>query len=89
MKQTARTKRRMLLYLAIFIALCLFSLFSGSLAPHDAELVDLLSAKQPPGGEYLMGTDWLGRCIWSRILSGAYSSIFASLIIVGLSMHIR
>lgn len=88
MKQTARTKRRMLLYLAIFIALCLFSLFSGSLAPHDAELVDLLSAKQPPGGEYLMGTDWLGRCIWSRILSGAYSSIFASLIIVGLSMLI-
>lgn len=33
-----------------------------------------------------MGTDWLGRCIWSRILSGASSSIFASLMIVALSM---
>lgn len=76
------------MYLSLFSALCLFSLFAGELAPHDAELVDLLSAKRPPGGEYPMGTDWLGRCIWSRILSGAYSSVFASLIIVGLSMLI-
>lgn len=48
------------------------------------ELVNLLEAKKAPGGEYLMGTDWLGRCIWSRILSGASSSIFASLMIVAL-----
>lgn len=78
----------MLLYLTVFIALCLFSLFSGSLAPHDAELVDLAAARLPPGGAYPMGTDQLGRCVWSRILSGAYSSIFASLVIVGLSMLI-
>ena len=51
---------------------------AGSFAPHDAELVNLLEAKKAPGGEYLMGTDWLGRCIFSRILSGASSSIFAS-----------
>lgn len=86
MKQTTGSKRRMLFYLTIFIALCLFSLFSGFLTPHDAELVDLSVAKLPPGGEYPMGTDGLGRCIWSRILSGAYDSIFASLIIAGLSM---
>ena len=78
----------MFIYLTIFTALCLLSLFSGSLAPHDPELVDLSAAKLAPGGEYWMGTDWLGRCIWSRILSGAYSSIFASLLIVGLSMLI-
>lgn len=81
-------KRRMLLYLSIFIALCLFSLFSGRLAPHDPDFVDLLAAKRAPGGEYLFGTDWLGRCIWSRILAGASSSVFASLVIVGLSMLI-
>lgn len=33
-----------------------------------------------------MGTDGLGRCIFSRILAGAYSSVFASLLIVALSM---
>lgn len=88
MHPSTRAKCKMFIYLTIFIALCLLSLFSGSLAPHDPELVDLSAAKLAPGGEYWMGTDWLGRCIWSRILSGAYSSIFASLLIVGLSMLI-
>ena len=81
-------KRRMLIYLTIFIALCIFSLFSGRLAPHDPDFVDLLAAKRAPGGEYLFGTDWLGRCIWSRILAGASSSVFATLVIVALSMLI-
>ena len=81
-------KRRLRVYLTVFIVLCVFSLFSGRIAPHDAELVDLLAAKQPPCGDYPMGTDWLGRCIFSRILAGASSSIFASLVIVALSMLI-
>lgn len=86
MRTSVYAKRKMLIYLAVFIALCIFSLVAGSFAPHDAELVNLLEAKKPPGGEYPMGTDWLGRCIFSRILSGASSSIFASLVIVVLSM---
>lgn len=88
MKNNLYAKKKMIVYLVIFIALCVFSLFSGSMAPHDAELVDLSVAKSPPGGAYPLGTDWLGRCIWSRILTGAYSSIFASLLIVALSMFI-
>lgn len=86
MKLSNRAQRKMCLYLVLFMGLCIFSLISPKLAPHDAELVDLLAAKRPPDQEYLMGTDWLGRCIWSRILTGAYSSIFASLLIVALSM---
>ena len=81
-------KRKMMVYLLLFLALCLFSLVSARLALHDAELVDLLAAKHPPDAEYPMGTDGLGRCILSRILAGAYSSIFASLLIVVLSMFI-
>ena len=86
MRTSVYAKRKMLIYLAVFIALCIFSLVAGSFAPHDAELVNLLEAKKPPGGKYPMGTGWLGRCIFSRILSGASSSIFASLVIVVLSM---
>lgn len=86
MRTSVHAKRKMLVYLILFLALCIFSLIADSLAPHDAELVNLLEVKKAPGGEYLMGTDWLGRCIWSRILSGASSSIFASLMIVALSM---
>ena len=82
----SQTKRKMIISLVIFMGLCFFSLFSGKLAPHDPELVDLSMAKMAPCQEYPMGTDGLGRCILSRILSGASSSIFASLVIVFLSM---
>lgn len=85
---TTWAKRKMLFYLFLFIVLCLFSLVSVHLAPHDTELVDLLAAKRSPDAEYPMGTDGLGRCVLSRILAGAYSSIFASLLIVALSMLI-
>ena len=88
MRREFSARRRMLVYLAVFLTLCVFSLFSGRLAPHDPEFVDLLAAKQAPGGAYLLGTDWLGRCVWSRILAGASGSIFASLVIVALSMLI-
>ena len=40
------TKRKMMFYLILFIALCLFSLVSVHLAPHDAELVNLLACWQ-------------------------------------------
>lgn len=86
MNTQMQAKRRMWVLLGLFCGLCLFSLIAPSLAPHDAELVDLMAAKRPPDREYLMGTDWLGRCIFSRILTGAYSSVFASLLIVLLSM---
>ncbi len=88
MNVSSRTKTRLAVYLTAFVLLCVFSLIAGKLAPHDAEFVDLSAAKQAPGGAYLMGTDWLGRCVWSRILAGASSSIFASLVIVVLSMAI-
>ncbi|MBR6950359.1 MAG: ABC transporter permease [Oscillospiraceae bacterium] len=80
------TKRKLAAYLSLFLLLCVFSLVAGKLAPHDAEFVDLAAAKQAPGGAYPLGTDGLGRCIWSRILAGASSSIFASLVIVVISL---
>ena len=86
MNTQMQAKHRMWVLLTLCGLLCLFSLFAAGLAPHDAELVDLLAAKRPPDREYIMGTDGLGRCIFSRILTGAYSSVFASLLIVALSM---
>ena len=86
MRTSVYAKRKMLIYLAVFIALCIFSLIAGSFAPHDAELVNLLEAKKAPGANTRWGqTGWEGAS-FSRILSGASSSIFASLVIVVLSM---
>lgn len=87
---TSRTssKYRPGILLMLFAALIFFSLFAGQLAPHDAEAVNLSVAKLPPSPEYPMGTDWLGRCILSRILAGAKSTVLAALLIIALSMLI-
>lgn len=61
MRNASRSRRKMYVYLVIFSALCLFSLFAGALAPHDAELVDLLSAKLPPGGGVSDGNRLAGK----------------------------
>lgn len=88
MTASAALRLRLLILLGFLGLLVFFSLFAGYLAPYDPEAVNLSAAKLPPGGKYLMGTDWLGRCIWSRILAGAKSTVLSSLIIVGLSMLI-
>ena len=46
MRTSVHAKRKMLVYLSLFLALCIFSLIADSLAPHDAELVNLLEAKK-------------------------------------------
>ena len=50
MRTSVHAKRKMLVYLILFLAWCIFSLIADSLAPHDAELVNLLEAKKAPGG---------------------------------------
>ncbi|SHH97661.1 nickel transport system permease protein [Sporobacter termitidis DSM 10068] len=52
------------------------------LAPHDPNAVNVADALQGPGGEYLFGTDRLGRCVLSRILFGAATSVTTTLLIV-------
>lgn len=79
-------RRRWYIYMAFFAVLCILSLLAGEFTVHDPELANLMMAKKAPCEEYLMGTDWLGRCIACRIIAGAKSSIFASLVIVLLSM---
>lgn len=83
---SSASKRRWYIYISIFVLLCIFSLVADKFTMHNPELANLMEAKKAPCKEYLMGTDWLGRCIACRIASGAKSSIFASLVIVVLSM---
>ncbi|MFH5834742.1 ABC transporter permease [Proteiniclasticum sp. C24MP] len=65
----------------LVLLLLLTAASAGFLAPNDPNEVNLLIAELPPGGAYPLGTDALGRCMLSRILYGARSSLFASLFI--------
>src|SRR5262245_66455763 len=56
-------------------ALVLAGLLVGALgadwlAPHDPARADLKLRLKPPSREYPLGTDWIGRCLLSRLLYG-------------------
>ncbi len=69
------------------IILC--SIFAPLLTSWDPEEVSIAAQKQPPSAEHIMGTDYLGRDIWSRVLYGSRTTLLVSigsevfLIIVG------
>ena len=70
------------------IALALFcALFAPFIAPYgESEIVG--SVWQPMGGDYLLGTDNLGRDLFSRLIFGARTTIFVALAATVLSFSL-
>ena len=69
------------------LVLIIFVLFGSFIAPYDPlEFSDDLL--QPPSSKHLMGTDLLGRDLFSRLIAGSKYSLGVSLIAVGVSLSI-
>lgn len=66
---------------AIVLAVVVCAIFGTWIAPHDPAEQDLLAGLQPPGNEYRLGTDDLGRDILSRTIVGARTALIGPLII--------
>lgn len=49
----------------------LMAIFGSTIAPYRYDTIIRGAARQPPSAEYLLGTDRLGRDVYSRILWGA------------------
>lgn len=69
-----------LLGFAIVVALCVCAVFAPLIAPHDPNFqfrdgLTLQGEPLPPGGQYPLGTDALGRDEFSRLLYGARVSL--------------
>jgi ABC-type dipeptide/oligopeptide/nickel transport system permease subunit len=71
-----------------FLALVvLAALLAPWIAPRDPFETDLMAIMQPPGGEYLLGTDGQGRDMLSRMLHGLRATLamgLASLLLGGI-----
>ncbi len=59
----------------LLIIFALMAICAPMLSPYNPVDVDLTAVRQPPGQEHWLGTDELGRDIWSRLLYGARVSI--------------
>lgn len=74
--------------LGILIIIALIAIFAPFLSPNDPYATNILQANQPPGGEFPLGTDRLGRGILSRIIFGARISITVGLVSMTISVFI-
>jgi peptide/nickel transport system permease protein len=65
-------RKLLLINLAVII---LLTLLGSVLAPHDPLEIHLDLKLHGPSLQYLLGNDFLGRCLLSRILAGAQTSV--------------
>ena len=66
-------------------ALAGVGLLAPIVAPHAPDAVDSSKVLLAPNGEFWLGTDHLGRCVLSRLLNGARTSLSLSLAVVAIS----
>ncbi len=81
-----KTKPLATVGLLIVITLLIVATFADFIAPEGINDVNIAARLQPPSGEHLMGTDPLGRDLFSRIVHGARISVFVAFGSVALAM---
>ncbi|MCL1805207.1 MAG: ABC transporter permease [Clostridiales bacterium] len=76
--------KRLRLYVLIALAamILLVAVFGPLLAPDDPFRIDLRNTVRPPGSGHWLGTDTLGRDLFSRLLYGARNSFALTLAMV-------
>lgn len=68
--------------LGIVLAIIAVAIFADFIAPHDPEVQRLEEKLLPPGGKYPLGTDDLGRCIFSRIIYASRIALTIGILLV-------
>ena len=71
-----------LIIIAVVLAL---ALLAPALAPYDPDAIDVKSILLPPSTAHWMGTDGLGRDVFSRMLFGSRISLLVGFVAVGIA----
>jgi peptide/nickel transport system permease protein len=79
----------MLVSMAMLCILVFIAIATPVLSPYDPNGIDLKNKNLPPSSDHLLGTDYLGRDMLSRIMHGATTSLSISAGVVCLSLIIR
>lgn len=82
-RKSAYTRLKILLGLAALLVL--LSLLAPFIVPNDPAATSPLHMNRAPGGAFPFGTDRYGRCVFSRVLMGAQTSVFSALTVVAVS----
>jgi peptide/nickel transport system permease protein len=71
--------------LAFIGALALAAILSPLIVPHDPRLIAPAIRLQPPSTNHLLGTDELGRDVFSRLIDGGRVSLLVGIVVTGIS----
>lgn len=74
--------------LVIILVVCFVGLFAYQLAPHSFETQNMDEILTPPNGTYLLGTDSLGRDLFSRLIYGSRISMAVAIFTAIISLFI-
>ena len=72
----------------ILLVLISLAIFAPWIAPHSYSYQNLELGAQPPSSEFLLGTDTLGRDLFSRILYGARVSLLVGFVATSVALVI-
>ena len=78
----SQNRTRLLIFLGLAGLLTLLSIFAPLLAPNDPNATSALHMNEAPSRDFPFGTDRYGRCICSRVLMGARTSVFSAVALV-------
>lgn len=73
-----KDKKRLIVFLTLAAMLVILSLIAPLIVPHDPNATNATSMNAAPCREYPFGTDRYGRCVLSRVLMGARTSVFSA-----------
>jgi peptide/nickel transport system permease protein len=65
----------------LFAMVVLITLAAPWLATHDPQEIDPIARLRPPSAEHLLGTDALGRDVWSRSIFGGRISLLVGMVV--------
>lgn len=84
----AAERKSMIASMAILCILVFIAIASPVLSPYDPNVIDLKNKNLPPSSDHLLGTDYLGRDMLSRIIHGTTTSLAIAAAVVVLSLII-
>ena len=82
------SEKRLVFFLVLALLLVLVGILAPLLTPNDPNATSAMHMNAPPSAAFPFGTDRYGRCICSRVLMGARTSIFSAVTLVAVTFVI-
>ena len=74
--------------LAIVVLVLLFAIFAPWVATHNPDALDVMNRFKPPSGAHWLGTDHLGRDLYSRMVHGASVAMLVAISSIAIALGI-